>query len=198
MSSAFTLYIARHGQTEANVAGRYPGHAETPLTALGRRQARDIGRILLRELGPRPALTFVSSPLKRARTTMGLLREELGLPPDGFSVDARLLDIDHGDWTGFTGDKMRVREPENFRLHTADKWNVAMSGGESYSQLAARVRSFLDDVTGDTVSVSHGATTQMLRGLGTGLDRTHIPTLDEPQGYVFRMRGSVVERLDVR
>ncbi len=43
---SITLYVARHGQTDANVAGRYPGRRETPLTALGREQACAMGRAL--------------------------------------------------------------------------------------------------------------------------------------------------------
>lgn len=194
---AFTLYIARHGQTKANVAGRYPGRNETPLTELGRRQARDIGLILKRELGPRPQLGFVSSPLRRAQETMRLIRRELELPPDGFALDARLLDIDHGAWTGFTDDEMRVRDAETHRRRSSDKWNVRMPGGECYADLAARVRGFLGDVAGDMVTVSHGAVTQMLRGLCGGMDEALIPGLDEPQGCVFRARDSVVERLDL-
>ncbi|HXC53913.1 MAG TPA: histidine phosphatase family protein [Rhizomicrobium sp.] len=196
MNGHVTLYIARHGETEMNVAGRYPGYGTTPLTELGRRQARDIGRILLRTLGPRPAAVFVASPLLRAQVTMRLIREELALPADGFETDARLLDIDHGSWTGFTPDEMRLREPQNYRAHMADKWNLPMTGGESYAHLAARVRSFLAGVTADTVTVSHGATTQMLRGLATGMADALIPELDEPQGVVFRVRDKVSERLD--
>jgi probable phosphoglycerate mutase len=193
--SGLTLYVARHGQTEMNVAGRYPGHGTTPLTDLGRQQARDIGRILLRELGPRPALAFIASPLLRAQVTMQLIRAELDLPPDGFTADDRLLDIDHGSWTGFTPGEMAQRDPDNYRAHMTDKWNVPMRGGESYGHLAARVRSFLDALTGDTITVSHGATTQMLRGLGTAMPLKDIPNLEEPQGVVFRLRDGACKLL---
>ena len=193
--SGLTLYVARHGQTEMNVAGRYPGYGTTPLTELGRQQARNIGGILLRELGPRPDLAFVASPLLRAQVTMRLIREALGLSPDGIATDARLVDIDHGGWTGFTPQEMAERDPDNYRAHMADKWNVAMRGGESYAQLAARVQAFLDTLTGDTVTVSHGATTQVLRGLTTGMPQKSIPELEEPQGVVFRIGGGVCEML---
>lgn len=191
-----TLYIARHGQTEANVAGRFPGYREWPLTDLGKQQARGMGRILLRELGPRPSGVFVSSPLGRAQETMRLTREELDLPAGDFATDVRLLDINHGDWTGLTEGEVRQRDPDAYRLRWADKWHVRMPGGECYGDLAVRIAAFLHDLTGDTVTVSHGATTQMLRGLCTGMDAKLIPDLDEPQGCVFRVRGTVIERLD--
>jgi len=195
MSARVTLYVARHGQTDANVAGRYPGRRETSLTALGREQAQAMGRALLAELGPRPSLKFVASPLGRAQATMRLIRAELGMAPDGFATDARLLDIDHGDWTGLTVDEVRARFPENFVQHTTGRWDVAMQGGESYADLAARVRSFLADVDSDIVTVSHGATSQMLRGLPVGMDPVRIIQLEETQGVVFRVRDGEIATL---
>ena len=194
--SGFTLYVARHGQTEANVAGRFPGHSATPLTEIGQGHGRAMGQILRRELGSRPALAFISSPLPRAQATMRLMREKLDLPPDNFATDARLLDIHHGDWTGFTPQEVSAREPEAHARHIADKWNVKMTGGECYADLAARVRSFLDDLREDVVTVSHGATTQMLRGLCTGMAPADIMALEEPQGVVFRVQDSQITRLD--
>ena len=190
-----TLYIARHGQTDANVAGRYPGHRETPLTALGQDQARSMGRALLAALGPRPTLKFVASPLGHAQATMRLIRGELGLPPDGFATDARLLDIDHGDWTGLTVAEVQARFPENYIGHTKGKWDIAMQSGESYADLAARVRSFLADVDSDSVTVSHGATSQMLRGLPVGMEPARIIELPETQGVVFRVRDNLITQL---
>jgi probable phosphoglycerate mutase len=193
--SGFTLYVARHGQTVMNAQNRYPGHGLTPLTALGEEQARTMGQILKRELGPRPALRFIASPLLRAQETMRLIRGELDLFPYGFATDAGLVDIDHGSWTGFTPEEMAARDLENYHAHMADKWDVPMRGGESYSHLAARVKLFLDKLTGDAVTVSHGATTQVLRGLLTGMAVHDIPNLEEPQGVVFRIRDGVCELL---
>ncbi len=65
-----TLYFARHGQTEANLKRQFSGVKDTPLTDLGRDQARDEGLILLRALGKAPALDFVCSQLARAKATM--------------------------------------------------------------------------------------------------------------------------------
>ena len=57
------LVLVRHGETEANVAGRWQGHADGPLTAEGRRQA---GRVA----GEIPPLDAVyTSPLVRAHHT---------------------------------------------------------------------------------------------------------------------------------
>ena len=58
LADGITLYFARHGQTEANLAKRFSGEKDTPLTALGREQAAEIGLVLKRELGVKPRLSL--------------------------------------------------------------------------------------------------------------------------------------------
>ena len=55
---------------------------------------------------------------------------------------------------------------------------------------------FVQSLERDTFAVSHGAATRILRGLFQGLDWQKMSALDEPQGVVFRVRGSEVVRLD--
>src|SRR5579871_4783491 len=88
-----TLYLTRHGQTQANLEKRFSGAKDTPLTQLGLAQARAVGEVLRRELGPAPALAFVSSPYPRAEITMRIVRQVLGLPADGFTTEPRLAEI---------------------------------------------------------------------------------------------------------
>src|SRR6185437_10937521 len=102
LKAGLTLYFSRHGETEANVEHRFSGKKDTPLTPRGREQAAEIGKVLARELGPRPALSYVASPLARAQTTMRIIRQTLELPPDGFATDARLAEIDLGEWDQLT------------------------------------------------------------------------------------------------
>src|SRR5215467_10510143 len=102
LKDSISLYFARHGETEANRERRFSGRMDTPLTDKGRGQARAVGGILKRELGLRPPLAFVSSPLRRARITMEIARTELDLPPDGYTTDARIAEIDLGAWDQLT------------------------------------------------------------------------------------------------
>ena len=99
-------YFARHGQTQANVERRFSGYKDTPLTALGLEQAAQVGRILKRELGMAEGYAFVSSPLARAVTTMKIARTAMGLPPDGFSTDNRLKEINLGSWDQLTDEEV--------------------------------------------------------------------------------------------
>ena len=195
LRQGLTLYFARHGQTEANIAHLFSGKRDTPLTDTGREQARELGMVLTRELGAAPAISFVSSPLQRARTTMEIVRETLGLPRDGYAVDARLQEIDLGQWDQMTQDQARALDPAWYDRRKTDKWDVPALGGENYRQVAQRLTAWLGDLKTDTFAVSHGAATRILRGLFLGLDAAAMSALDEPQGVVFRARGAVVETL---
>jgi probable phosphoglycerate mutase len=196
LAGGLTLYFARHGQTQANVEKRFSGYKDTPLTALGRAQAGAVGEILRRELGTARGFAFVSSPLARAQTTMRIAREVMGLAPDDFSTDTRLKEINLGVWDQLTDDEARAQSPALFQQRGDDKWHVRVPGGENYAEVAARVTDWLAELKADTVAISHGATTRILRGLLAGLDWREMSGLDEPQGVVFRVRGSEVTKLD--
>lgn len=196
LAAGLTLYFARHGQTEANVRKQFSGIKDTPLTELGREQARAVGDILLRELGPTPDIDCVSSPLQRAKTTMEIVREVLLLSPHGYHTDPRLQEIDLGIWDQLTDDEARALDPGLFARRGADKWHVRVPEGENYADVAKRIESFVNHLQRDAFIVSHGATTRILRGLFAELPWQEMSSLDEPQGVVFRAHGAVVERLD--
>ncbi|HEY2837466.1 MAG TPA: histidine phosphatase family protein [Rhizomicrobium sp.] len=196
LKDGITLYFARHGETEANRQKRFSGRMNTPLTDKGRSQARAVGEILKREVGPRPPLAFVSSPLERARTTMEIVRTVLDLPPGGYGLDARIAEIDLGAWDQLTDAEARTRDPALFDARAADKWHVRVPDGENYAEVAARATDWAASLATDTFAVSHGALTRILRGLFLGLDWQAMSALDEPQGVIFRVRGAEVTRLD--
>lgn len=190
-----TLYLARHGQTEANRQRRFSGRKDTPLTERGREQAKAIGLALKNELGEAPQIGFVSSPLKRAEITMEIAREALGLPGKGYTIEPRIEEIDLGEWDQLTAEQARARDPRLFDARAADKWDVHVPGGENYAEVALRAEDWVTGLTSDTFAISHGAFTRILRGLFMGLDANKMSVLDEPQGVVFRIRGSAVVQL---
>jgi broad specificity phosphatase PhoE len=196
LKTGVTLYLARHGQTKANLESRFSGSKDTPLTELGRSQARQLGEILKREVGPRPALDFVCSPYARAEATMRIVRQELELPADGFRTEPRLAEINLGLWDQLTDAEARALDPAAFDARGADKWNVHVPGGENYLEAAARSSAWVRELRRDTIAVTHGAILRILRGLFLGLDWQGMNSLDETQGVVFRVRGQEVVRLE--
>ena len=195
LAAGLTLYFSRHGQTEANLQKRFSGKKDTPLTALGREQAHEIGQVLKRELGVKPSIACIASPLQRARTTMEIARGVLELPREGYTTDPRIQEIDLGSWDQLTDDEARMLDPAYYDRRAGDKWNVPALGGEDYEDVATRLMDFIGDLKTDTFIVSHGAATRILRGLFLGLDAAHMSALDEPQGVVFRVRGTEIVQL---
>lgn len=197
LPAGMTLYFCRHGETQANIEGRFQGLTlDTPLTPRGEKQARRIGKILKHRLDDPAALAFVSSPLPRARKTMAIIRGKLDLPPRKFRVDKRLVEINLGKWDGLTHEEARALDPKLYDRRERDKWSVRIPGGENYADVAKRARSWLATLDRDTVAVTHGCFTRVLRGLFEGLTWQEVSALDEPQGVVFRVRGHKVKQLD--
>ena len=62
--------------------------------------------------------------------------------------------------------------------------------------MAKRAERWLAGIKRDTFAVTHGGFTRILRGLFEGLNAKEISALDEPQGVVFRVRGSKVKLFD--
>ena len=60
--------------------------------------------------------------------------------------------------------------------------------------VAERLIEWASEVDRDTVAISHGAATRILRGLCLGLSWQEMSALDERQDCVFRYRDGVLTR----
>ena len=190
-----TIYYIRHGETSWNAEGRLQGAQDVPLNDLGRKQAAHAGRILADLFGrdgrDKATLSFVSSPLGRARSTMELVRGELNLPPSDYGLDDRLREIAYGQWEGSTLAEMHAANPELFERRQLEKWTVAPPGGESYLAVQARMQSWYDALREDTVAVAHGGTARALMvalGIETPLTAADL-TIEQGAVYVFGEDG---------
>ena len=183
------IYYIRHGETEWNAVGRLQGAQDVPLNANGVKQAGAAGVILadLFAHNGRQAssVAFVSSPLRRARTTMELVRGALRLPAEGYAIDPRLREISYGQWEGSTLEEACRADGALFHRRQADKWTVAAPGGESYAEVQVRVSAWYAQVTKDTVAVAHGGTARTLM-VALGFETPHSAAdLLIEQGVVY-------------
>ena len=192
------VYYVRHGETDWNVAGRLQGNHDIALNARGQAQAIHCGEVL-RDLFVRDGvdpgtLDYVSSPLVRARKTMELARSELGLPPDGYRVEQRLIEIAFGDWEGFTIAQLHNRDPQRMAQREHDKWAFVPPGGESYAMVSARMRDWYEALTRDVVVTAHGGTARgLIAYLGIAAPAA-APLVDIVQGVVYVFRGNAMTR----
>jgi probable phosphoglycerate mutase len=163
------LYYVRHGLTDWNLAGRLQGHRDVPLDPAGRAQAACCG-LILRDLFARDGraaadLDYVSSPLVRARDTMEIMRDTLGLAGAGYGIEPRLTEISFGEWEGLTYPEVMTRDPDVVARREGDKWEFRPPGGENYRQVALRVGAWYESLTRDTVACAHGGTGRALLAL---------------------------------
>ncbi len=194
MRPDITLYFIRHGETDWNKIQRYQGQTDIPLNDTGRAQAARNGRVLGEVLGARKAtIGYVSSPLERTTETMEIVRANMGLPARPFPLDDRLKEQNFGHWEGLIWGELPKLDPEGFAARKADAWNWTPQGGENYEMVRARVVSWLAELSGDTVVVSHGNISRSVRGFLLGLDKVAIPKLEVPQDRFLRIAGGTAE-----
>jgi probable phosphoglycerate mutase len=190
------IIFVRHGQTAYNAENRLQGQRDTPLDGKGRAQAAAVGRFLRDHMGGEIARldaqgAFWASPLQRTRHTMEIMRAEMGLPPQSYRVDARLMELSFGDWEGLTWDTVGARDPAGVEARIDDKWDFAPPGGESYAMLVARLRPWLDARDGDVLAVAHGGVARAFLAMLAGIapDRAASAEIWQGRALIFDKGG---------
>lgn len=180
------VYLVRHGETEWNAQGIIQGQSNSPLTALGECQARQVGE-RLRHLG---ITHVVSSDLGRAQQTGEIIakicRCELYLEPLLRELNMGVLE--ERTLSSLTG------EEEKWRRCLIDGTpDGRIPQGESLTELAIRMRSALESclALGENsrpVLVSHGIALGCLMSTILGL-----PAYAERR---LRLRNCSISRVD--
>ncbi len=159
-----TLVLLRHGESEWIVENRFQGQSETPLSALGHRQAALAAGRLARPYAPpslpvpngRP-IEIVHSPLGRTRQTAVAVADAIarevagdvaGGPAPALRADPGMLEINQGEWEGVTHDEIARRWPDILAGWRRRPWDVWAPGGESPARVQERVRPALASVLG--------------------------------------------------
>ncbi len=153
--TADRVVVLRHGRTAHNARRTWQGQLDSPLDAVGLRQA-DAAAQVLREL---PPAAIVTSDLVRASATAAAVSAASGVP---VTPDPRLRELDVGAWSGLTrGEIVAAGWGEQL-----DAWrrgdDLAVGGAERPSELARRGAAALTDHAealdgGVLVAVAHGA-----------------------------------------
>jgi len=144
------VYVARHGETDWNRAGRYQGQRESQLTELGEAQAQ----ALAVALAGTSASRVISSPLQRCVQTALPIARRLSAAAE---TDPRLLEIAHGRWEGRLRDEIERDDAARMEAWRDRPQTVTFEEGESLAAVAARWRGFAAALPGnnDLVVVTH-------------------------------------------
>jgi broad specificity phosphatase PhoE len=194
--SGGAIFLVRHGETEWNLARRYQGWGDSPLTPRGIAQAEAMGRRLLALLEVADA-EIIASPLGRARNTAEIIGQTLGnVAPIG--LDDRLREISIGSWDGLDRGEIEALMPGVFDGDGYHEWYFRAPDGETYDEFAGRVGAWLRDNAGRRlIVVAHGIVTRVMRGLYAGLPRAGALRLPVPQDRIFRLAEGRIEEIPV-
>jgi len=199
MDELVWLGVIRHGESDGNIAAKRAeaagaeivdidiGDADVPLTATGREQAAAIGRWLdTLPSGERPEIV-VTSPYRRAQETAEVAVASAA-GTYRLLVDERLRDRELGVLDRLTRQGVAARMPEEAeRRRRLGRIYYRPPGGESWADVALRLRAVLGDLRRDhrdrrVLLVTHEAVTYILRYLVEGLTLAELVELSGGYG----------------
>jgi probable phosphoglycerate mutase len=187
-----SLTLIRHAQSAGNVANDAAlaaGHLEldlalrdmdVPLSDLGETQAQHLGQWFGDH--PKPAVVLCS-PYRRAVDTATIALAAAGIEPP-VRFDERLREREFGVLDRLTKAGIESRFPEQAAARAfLGKFFHRPPGGESWADVAGRIRSVLVDLRldhdgDDVVIVTHQAVIMLFRYVLDGLDETGLMELD--------------------
>ncbi len=163
-----TLYLLRHGETEASRTGGYCGRLDIDLSAAGHEMAEDFAEAYRNH----PWAGVYASPLRRTRATAEPLCRLAGIAP---RLREGLREIEYGEWEGKSPEAVNRDHAGDYLRWLADAgWN-APTGGERGVDVGLRAMAVLEEIwrehaDGDVLVVSHKATIRILLCQLMGID----------------------------
>ena len=153
------LILIRHGESVANLEGRFTWNAEDPLTEAGRQQARSTAEQLSLHFAPK---VLYASPFRRALDTAWEIGSIFGLEP---RVEEDLREQDFGVFKGQLYAAFYGRHPAG----GVERWETHPEGGEKLREVARRAGAALDRIAighgeEEVLVVTHGGVMSALRG----------------------------------
>jgi broad specificity phosphatase PhoE len=157
------IYIARHGETTWNVEGRIQGRSDPGLSPRGQQQSV----ALLEQLKNRSLTTIYTSSLQRSILTAQPVANHFGLP---IRKSSELDEIAFGILEGrnlYQFDEVTRKEWERFK---DDRFNYRIPGAENYTDVANRVRPFVERILEDhqgqeVLVIGHRVVNRLLIGM---------------------------------
>ncbi|MCU0236526.1 MAG: histidine phosphatase family protein [Acidobacteria bacterium] len=128
-----TIYLIRHGETQANREGVFRGRGEVPLSPQGLKQAEEL-RAHFADL---KVQRVFSSPLRRAAATAAAC-----FPGRAIELQELVNNLDLGGWSGRKKKEIAAEEPELWRRWLEEPERMSFPGGESLAAVKARARAF--------------------------------------------------------
>ena len=179
------VVMIRHATTDWNQQSKIQGHSDIPLNDHGRAQAKGWH---FDAIGHR----WIVSPLKRALETACLLGAT------SIESEPRLREMHWGEWEGRKLSELREELGGVMSRNEARGLDFRPPDGESPREVQARLASWLNDVSRQSipcVAVTHKGVIRALMSLATGWDmKGKSPhRLDWDSAHRFRVRAHSCE-----
>ena len=178
------IFLARHGETDDNAAGRVQGYLDSPLNDRGREQAR----VLAERAAGEGIEALYASHLIRAHETASIVGERLGIEPQ---VDERFAESRRGAWEGRLLTEIERDFPEQWaEWHGAADGFRFPGGGESIAEHAARVEEGLAEVAGGPLPalvIAHGGSIRCAFATRDPRGLASFQSLAVPNGELMRL-----------
>lgn len=193
------LFLFRHGETVFNVAGRFQGQNDSPLTDRGISQARTNASRLSALIKDSKHIHFVSSPLGRTLKTSEHICHILGLDTAAIQTDKRLMEMNYGAWQGLTVAEIEQEYPGLWAQRNAEPDTFKIPGnGESYEDVNKRIDDWLSETRNAWdqdrvwIVVSHGGTGSVIRGRYLGLSTQETRGLERPHDCFYEFKDHTI------
>ena len=138
-----TVYLIRHGKTEANEKRLYCGSTDLPLSEKGREELRRISYDIKN-------VRFLTSGMKRTNETLKILFGDVA-----HEEDARFREVDFGSFEMHSYDDLKDLPAYCVWCAGDNEANIPPNG-ESGMQMKKRVLDAFSDLSADTVLICHG------------------------------------------
>lgn len=146
--------LARHGQTDWNVAGRWQGQTDVPLNELGRQQARELAAAIA--AAGEGIACVITSDLARAKETGAIVAAHFGLAAPRTLRELR--ERTYGLFEGLTVDELADKHPDAWEAWRTHK--TPPEGAESIADARARMHAVIGALAAESeepaLIVTHG------------------------------------------
>ena len=138
-----TIYLIRHGKTEANEKHLYCGSTDLPLSDAGTEELQSIHYDI-------ENVRFLTSGMKRTNETLRMLFGDVL-----YEVDPRFREVDFGIFEMHSYEELKDT-PEYQTWLTGDNEANIPPNGESGLQMKERVLAAFSEIKEDTCIITHG------------------------------------------
>ena len=165
------IILARHGETEWNVAEVFRGQVDIDLNETGVKQAE----LLSGYLSTSAIAAVYSSPLKRALKTAEIIAQPHKLK---VNVDPDLIDFNFGKWQGLSHQEVKEKYRDLYATWITHPEQVRMPDGEALEDVSKRVirirNKVMENHRGTVVIVGHRVVNKVMICTLLGLDNSHF------------------------